>query len=94
MSVIIEKRLADDLGGAGEATAVRFTIDGVEREIHLNKRNRETFLRRMGVYIDASHSVPTGRRRTMKDNARIRTWAREQGYTVPDRGRIPQKIVD
>jgi hypothetical protein len=49
--------IADDLGGAGEASTVSFSFKGVDYEIDLNKRNSETFERHMQRWIEGGRAV-------------------------------------
>jgi len=87
MAVVKTVRRTDDFGSAGEATQVRFSVEGRDYAIDLNKRNRETFLRRIAPYIEHGLSLDESR-----NPAAIRAWAVENGYNVTDRGRIPYGV--
>jgi hypothetical protein len=94
--------LVDDLDGGQAEETVAFALDGVTYEIDLSAANSDqlrtslaTFVgsaRRTGGRTRPSGSTAAGRsspQRTQK----IREWARANGYTVSDRGRISADIV-
>lgn len=91
---------SDDLGGAGAATPLNFSIGEEKFEIHLNKRNMETFLRRMETYTSVAHTpeaeVTIRRKRNRssdEQSKRIREWALANGYKIGAKGRIPSEIT-
>ena len=97
--------LVDDLDGGKADETVTFALDGVEYEIDLSAENaarlRDTFAEYVG------HARRTGGRKqrtgvTPKqapngngkpDTQAVREWARSQGETVAERGRVPQALV-
>lgn len=99
-------RLVDDLGGGSADRTVGFSWDGNSYEIDLSKKNAATFEKAMRPYVDAARSVRgssngSGRRRAVAgrgsrrtDLQSIREWARANGHSVSDRGRVPVSIVD
>lgn len=92
----IVTKISDDLGGVGSAEPLRFSVNGRKFVIDLNKRNTDTFLRRLAPYIEAAQPDPPGysRPRVNSEAAKVREWARENGHVLGDRGRIPQEIWD
>jgi hypothetical protein len=100
-------KLSDDLGGAGDAESVTFSFKGVDYEIDLNKRNRETFERHMQRWINggrttASHHDRHPSVKTAKPaenaastvlNARIRVWASLRGLDASS-GVIPDSVIN
>lgn len=102
-------RLVSDLSGDviedGEGATVRFALDGSTYEVDLTATERETFLAALAPYIAAGRSVARGiggAARTPKTSAAgrgpdelaaIRTWLREQGHEVADRGRIRADLL-
>jgi len=88
--VVVE--LVDDLTGKPGATTVRFGLDGVDYEIDLAD---ETQLRAMlAPWIAAARFTGGGIRRSNRHDLHlIRRWARDNGYPVPARGRIPAETV-
>ncbi len=102
--VIVET--VDDLDGSvitdGSAGTVAFSFQGKSYEIDLSAENREKLAAALDPYI--SKARPTGQRgrasapqpRSSGGNRlqEIREWARSNGYTVSDRGRISKEIQE
>ncbi|MEU2869741.1 Lsr2 family protein [Streptomyces olivoreticuli] len=94
----------DDLTGeeAEEAAAHTFSLDGVTYEIDLGPDSYEHMLQAFGPFIRAGRKTgkvkgqaPAKRRAKTDgggDTAAIRKWARENGYAVSERGRVPAEI--
>jgi hypothetical protein len=95
----------DDLDGkTAAAEAVAFTLDGVAYEIDLSTKNAKKLRAALEPWIEAGRRVG-GRRRSSivgasrtatepRESAAIRVWARNHGYQVARRGRIPADVVD
>lgn len=97
-------QITDDLGGKGEATTVRFGLDGAMYEIDLNEENAERLRGTLADYVD--HGRRTGGR--LQRNTRpastnegvdpnraqkIRAWAAEHlDEPLSPRGRIPIRV--
>jgi len=99
---IIESIL-DDLDGSEGASTVFFAFEGRSYEIDLSEENRDKFAEAIQPYIDHARSTSSLRRSgpsssprggQTKDLNAIREWARANGYTVSDRGRIAATVVD
>lgn len=97
----------DDLDGSnlgGEANTISFAFDGKEYSIDLSDENAAQFAEVMAPYIESGHRVTGTKAKSARkaaakpatgvDSKVIREWARENGYEVSDRGRIPVDIVD
>lgn len=93
----------DDLTGAesSEAQTHHFSIDGVGYEIDLSPESFDQMLEAFGPFMEAARKQgkgskrPSGRiapSRRSEDTARIRSWAKENGYNINDRGRVPADI--
>jgi hypothetical protein len=96
----------DDIdGGAAEGT-VRFALDGTEYEIDLNAKHSEELRSALGRYVSHARKVGGASRRVGRAAGRagrgsgstlntteIRNWARENGYDIKDRGRVPADLV-
>ena len=100
-------QITDDLDGSNGAETITFSYRGINYEIDLGRKNASAFDKLMKPYTDAGRKVSlrggrrrgsgsgrNGRSRSADDLASIRTWARENGYTVADRGRISAEITD
>jgi hypothetical protein len=102
----IQTLFIDDIdGGAAEGT-VRFALDGTDYEIDLNAKHSEELRSALGKYVSHARKVGGGARRAGRAAGRagrgaisalntteIRNWAREQGYDIKDRGRVPADLV-
>jgi hypothetical protein len=101
----IQTLFIDDIdGGAAEGT-VRFALDGTEYEIDLNAEHTEELRSALGKYVSHARKVGSARRagraagRASRgagpalNTTEIRNWAREQGYDIKDRGRVPADLV-
>ena len=96
----------DDIdGGAAEGT-VRFALDGTEYEIDLNAEHSEELRSALGKYVTHARKVSGPARRggraagrivrgagPMLNTTEVRSWARENGYDIKDRGRVPAGLV-
>jgi hypothetical protein len=84
----------------GQHHARRFSLDGRDYEIDLCARHSQKFDDVVGRYAERARraSARPGRtkRRTTahrQHSAAIRSWAKESGIEVSDRGRIPADVV-
>jgi hypothetical protein len=96
----------DDIDGSEADGTVTFGLDGKSYEIDLNEKRADALRENLQEYIDAARKLPrrgTGAAYTAsaarpqvdrEQAAAIRTWARENGHTVSDRGRIPKTVVE
>lgn len=97
----------DDLDGSvlneDDGKHVAFSVDGRAYEIDLSNENAAKLADAFAPFVSAARrvSVTTAGARSTRSNARsdvdlgeVRAWARENGYTVSDRGRVPQMVVD
>ena len=94
--------LEDDIDG-GEATeTVTFGLDGVTYEIDLNDKNAADLRAALAPWVGhgrriarggrAAAPARTSRKRGSSEATVMREWARANGYTVNDRGRISAEI--
>ena len=93
--------LVDDLDGGSADETVRFALDGSQYEIDLSKDNAKNLRDALKAYVDAGRKVGgrTGRPRSAgsarsNEAAQIREWARKNGYTVSERGRVNSEIIE
>lgn len=105
MAQKVQTVLVDDIEGTeikdgGET--VRFAVDGTQYEIDLSEKNAATMRDTLKFYQDHARKVSGGRRQSSSQSTTrggkqqldaIRTWARENGYEVSDRGRIKKQIM-
>jgi nucleoid-associated protein Lsr2 len=93
--------LEDDLDGGPADETVRFRLGGTEYEIDLSKKNAAAFRRQLAPFIEHARRAGRGQRRragrtasSRERSADIRAWAKDQGITVSDRGRISASVAE
>ncbi|GAA3517209.1 histone-like nucleoid-structuring protein Lsr2 [Nocardioides daeguensis] len=93
--------LVDDIDGTDATQTVSFGLDGANYEIDLNDENASALREALAAYV--GHGRKVGRAGGAKRGGRaaagggtsakeIREWARDNGFTVPERGRIPADV--
>jgi len=99
-------KLVDDLDGGPADETLQFSIDGRDYEIDLSTQHAQALRENLADYTEHARRPgkrdKPGRRRNSDHDGRpnrteaaaIRTWARENGYEVNDRGRIPKTVVE
>ncbi|HET9138850.1 Lsr2 family protein [Actinophytocola sp.] len=105
--VIVE--LVDDLDGTAsdDISTVSFGLDGAEYEIDLTEANADNLRAALEGYVAAARRTGgrikrgtrpvtgSGRPAASRDQTRaIREWARENGFELADRGRIPVNVIE
>lgn len=99
-------QLVDDLDGtaADDITTVTFGLDGAEYQIDLTENNAAKLRNRLDNFVKAARrtggrvkrgtapkaAVPAANREQTKA---IRDWARQNGFELSDRGRIPANVT-
>ena len=101
MAQKITVALEDDLDGGPADETLRFAFGGTEYELDLSKKNADKLRRQLAPYLE--HARKAGRQQQLRRGARsaasrqrssdIRAWARQQGISVSERGRIPASVV-
>ena len=94
-------RLLDDIDGKPADETVSFSLDGIMYEIDLRAKNADKLRKTFAPYMEKARKGSrrgrvAGRGRTAHNRERaadIRGWAKEQGITINDRGRIPAEVV-
>ena len=90
----------EDLGE--DAQTLKFGFLGVDYEVDVSQAEADEFAGVMEPYIKAARRVG-GRRQSSNgassrsgsgELAKVREWARQNGYTVSSRGRIAKDVVD
>ena len=106
MAQKVQTLFIDDIDGGEAEGTVRFALDGTEYEIDLNAKHTEELRSALGKYVTHARKVGAIARRGGRGAGRggrgtgsalntteIRNWAREQGYDIKDRGRVPADVV-
>jgi hypothetical protein len=95
--------LVDDIDGTDASETVSFALDGVDYEIDLSDGHAAELREALALYL--GHGRRTGGRRKNGKRASggsaeasgtsaadIRAWARENGWDVPERGRVSSDV--
>jgi hypothetical protein len=103
MAQKIQTLFVDDIDGGEAAGTVRFALDGTDYEIDLSTKHTDELHAALGHYIGHARKIG-GSRRVARgagrrnpsaiDTHKVREWAKEQGYDIKDRGRVPADVVE
>jgi hypothetical protein len=102
MAQKIQTLFIDDIdGGVAEGT-IRFGLDGSEYEIDLSAKHGGELRSTLDKYVTHARKLSgttrrsntrSGRKSSAVDTVAVRAWARERGYDIKDRGRVPADIA-
>lgn len=92
----------DDLDGRElseeEVVTIRFSVNNANYVLDLSTENAQHFNETLDPFVrNAQRETATTRRNTRPSgpNSRVvREWAKEQGFEVADRGKIPSEIIE
>jgi hypothetical protein len=99
--------LVDDIDGTEAAETVSFGLDGVQYDIDLSEGNADKLREVLAPYIGHARRAGGRRKsgsssssRSSSSNGRsggasaadVRAWARENGWDVPERGRVSAEV--
>ncbi|ARX87877.1 hypothetical protein SMD44_07359 [Streptomyces alboflavus] len=103
MAQKVQVLLIDDLEGGEADETVEFGLDGKQYVIDLKDKNAKKLRKALEPFLAAGRKTGGGRGGSGKrsagskagggqDTAAIRSWAKENGFEVNDRGRVPANI--
>lgn len=104
MAQKVQILLVDDLDDGEASETVEFSLDGTSYEIDLSDKNAAALRDALAIYIASARKVGSGRRSggSTKSKSRstsggpaaseIREWARNNGWDVPERGRVSAEV--
>ncbi len=105
MAKRVSVELVDDLDGTpiadGEGGTIVFSLERRSYEIDLSDANLAALRDSLAPYISAGRVVAAASASkarpaapaAVRDLVAVRAWARENGHTVSDRGRVPATIL-
>ena len=101
MAQKVQTVFIDDIDGAEAAGTVRFALDGTDFEIDLSAAHSEELRKTLETYISHARRVGGTPRRGTRgrataaavDTHKVREWARENGFDIKERGRVPADVV-
>jgi hypothetical protein len=102
--------LIDDLDGSSADETVAFGLDGSAYEIDLSEKNANQLREALASYVangrksslirgisrrrSSAAVTSPARSSSAPDTADVRAWARSNGYSVNERGRLAADIVE
>ena len=105
MAQKVIREFIDDIDGSEAERTFPFAVDGTNYEIDLSSQNIKEFNEAIGGFVESARKVKAsghGRRvhktstsdsgRSREQTQAVREWARQQGHSINDRGRIPVSI--
>ncbi|MCC3766486.1 Lsr2 family protein [Streptomyces sp. UNOC14_S4] len=101
MAQQVQVLLVDDLNGKEADETVVFALDGKSYEIDLTTANADKLRGALADFVKSARKTGRtagGRPKQVRvasgsqDTAKIRAWAKKNGYSVNDRGRVPADI--
>jgi Lsr2 len=103
MAQKVQTLYIDDIDGSEAAGTVRFALDGTEYEIDLSTAHDEALHTALGPYVAHARRIgrtvsratrgATATGTSAVDTHAVRSWAKEQGIDIKDRGRVPAEII-
>ncbi len=99
--------LVDDLDGTEAAETVSFGLDGAQYEIDLSTDNADKLRETLALYVGhgrrsggrrksaasaKAHGSPRASSSDGPSAAEVRSWARDNGWDVPERGRVSAEV--
>jgi hypothetical protein len=102
MAQRIQTLFIDDIDGGAADGTVRFGLDGTNYEIDLSHTHTDELRQALGMYIERGRKIGGTARRAPRasrtapsvDTAKVREWAKDNGYEIKDRGRVPADLVE
>ena len=105
MAQKVQVILVDDFDGGEADETVSFALDGISYEIDVSEANAEAIREALAPWL--GHARRVGGRSTVRsrssavksrpaaertDLSDVRSWARENGFQVSDRGRVSSEV--
>jgi hypothetical protein len=105
MAQKVIREFIDDIDGSEAERTFPFAVDGIDYEIDLSSEHIKEFHEAIAGFVDSARRVKVGgsgrraRKASASDSGRsreqtqaVRAWARQQGHSINDRGRIPASV--
>ena len=103
MAQVVTRSFIDDIDGTEAERTFTFAVDGTNYEIDLSRSNIEEFKAAIGGFLESARKTRGTSRKSTSANAlrqsrehnqAIRDWAKANGLSVSDRGRISSEIQE
>lgn len=104
MAQKVSIQLVDDIDGTEADETISFGLDGASYEIDLNDANAAALREALSAYVGHARKLSASPRRGRRGSSaaaasaggpsakEIREWARENGWEVPERGRVSSEV--
>ena len=107
MAQKVIREFIDDIDGSEAERTFAFAVDGTHYEIDLSSQNIKEFHEAIAGFVESARKVrvsgpgrgarktstsTSGSGRSREQIQAVREWARQQGHSINDRGRIPASI--
>ncbi len=96
MAQRVQVVLVDDVDGGEASETLSFSLENVSYEIDLSAENAAQMRADFQTWTDRARRVTSKRagstRSRRSDSAKVRAWAKDNGYEVSERGRISSEI--
>lgn len=94
--------LVDDVTGEQADETVAFALDGQPYEIDLSADNAARLRDALSEFVASARKASSGTHRAARRSSgrrsggtgEVRSWARENGYQISERGRIPSSVIE
>ena len=105
MAQKVQVILVDDIDGGEAEESVAFALDGVNYEIDLSEGNATALREALAPWVGHARRVggrsgggrrgsgSRGRAAAKVDLGEVRAWARDNGFSVSDRGRVSSEVM-
>jgi hypothetical protein len=93
--------LVDDVSGEDADETVAFALDGQPYEIDLSADNAARLRDSLAEFVASARKPSGSQRPSRRSSGRrsngtgdVRSWAKEHGFQVSERGRIPSSVIE
>src|SRR4051794_14127861 len=93
--------LVDDVSGDDADETISFALDGQPYEIDLSADNAARLRESLSEFVASARKAGVASRAPRRSSGRrangtsdVRAWARENGFTISERGRIPSNVIE
>jgi hypothetical protein len=95
----VHVELVDDLDESPADETLTFALDGESYEIDLNDKHASAIRKALAPYVEAGRKVGGKKKKNSRaqsgpDAKEVRAWAVEAGIEVPERGRVPNSVME
>jgi hypothetical protein len=93
--------LVDDVSGEDADETIAFALDGQPYEIDLSADNAARLRESLAEFVASARKPSSSARTVRRSSGRrssgtgdVRSWAKENGFQISERGRIPSSVIE